>query len=211
MIGLLCSICVHSFGALAKVVWLFTPALSSQPIRSQNVPYFWYFCRSPTDLLTFEMGWGVRAPGLRVRRGCGSGIDPFDSPPMGLYIRSKLAHMVYPLPFLGKKPYGVCPCVTYAGVVVVVAVRHKVRQSYISRTVWPRLTKFGMILHTGWIYNPTGNDVTIYFRSEVIDVRKRSKIPPQTASGEISRERFKRGSPNFTQLSGQLAPQICRI
>ena len=35
---------------------------------------------------------------------------------------------------------------------------------------------------------------------------KRSKIPPQTASGEVPRERFKRGSPNFTQMSVTTGP-----
>ena len=103
-----------------------------------------------------------------------------------------------------------------------------------------------MNLHTSRVYNHTGYDVTMYFRSGVIDVRKRaendnsdgynlespkstslfttpvtslttsdwqlskfkkqSKMPPQTASGRISRERFKRESPNFRRLSGTNGP-----
>ena len=37
----------------------------------------------------------------------------------------------------------------------------------------------------------TGYDITSYFPSEAT-AKKTSKMPPQTASGEISRERFKR-------------------
>ena len=33
-------------------------------------------------------------------------------------------------------------------------------------------------------------------------LKKRLKMPPQTASGGISREMFRSGSPNFTRLSG---------
>ena len=36
--------------------------------------------------------------------------------------------------------------------------------------------------------------------------KKRSKMSSQTASCEIPRERFKRGSPNFTRLSGTTGP-----
>ena len=62
-----------------------------------------------------------------------------------------------------------------------------------SRISRPRITKF--------YYNHTGYDVTIYFRSEVT-----VKKPPQTASGRISQESFKRGSPNFTYLLGTIGP-----
>ena len=48
------------------------------------------------------------------------------------------------------------------------------RKSYISGTVQPRITKFYTILHTHRVDNHTGYDVTICFRSEVIDVRKRA-------------------------------------
>ena len=44
------------------------------------------------------------------------------------------------------------------------------------------------------------------FRLAVIEVQKRSKMPPQTASGGISPEWFKRGSPNFEQLSETTGP-----
>ena len=40
-----------------------------------------------------------------------------------------------------------------AGVVVVVVVRNKVSQSYISRTVWLTITKFYRNLHTHRVYN----------------------------------------------------------
>ena len=54
----------------------------------------------------------------------------------------------------------------------VVVVRHNVRQSYISRTVWTRITKCYTNLHIGQFYNHTRYDITIYIRPEVIDVRK---------------------------------------
>ena len=43
------------------------------------------------------------------------------------------------------------------------------------------------------------------FRSEVI-LKKPSKMPPSTASGGISRERFLRGLRHFTGLSGTIGP-----
>ena len=51
-------------------------------------------------------------------------------------------------------------------------VRHKVRLSYISRTVQPRITEVYKNLHAGLVDNHTGYDITIDFRSDVIDVRK---------------------------------------
>ena len=52
---------------------------------------------------------------------------------------------------------------------------YKARQSYISRMVWPRITKFDVRLHARPVYNHTGNDVTMYFWSEVIEVRKNGR------------------------------------
>ena len=60
-----------------------------------------------------------------------------------------------------------------------------VRQSYISRTIWSRIKTFYTNLHTGQFYNHTGYDVTDYFRLAVIEVQKRSKMPPPTAFGRI--------------------------
>ena len=105
----------------------------------------------------------------------------------------------------------------YAGVVVVV-VRRKVRQSYISRTDWPGIAKFYKSLHivytrfkilialcvywnkfihskfkTGGVYKDNGYDVTIYFRSEVIGVRK-------TAENDAS-EGFNLESPKLAHTS----------
>ena len=80
------------------------------------------------------------------------------------------------------------------------------RQSHISRTVWPTITKFYTNRHTGRFYNHTGyNDH--YVPPEVI-LKKTSKIPPQTTWGGISRERFKRGSRNFAGLSRTKGPTI---
>ena len=57
----------------------------------------------------------------------------------------------------------------------------------------------------GPTYHHTGYDVANYFRPNII-LRKSSKMPPPTASGGISRERFKRGSRNFTAFSGTIGP-----
>ena len=65
-----------------------------------------------------------------------------------------------------------------------VSLRTIARHSYISRTLWPRITKFYANLHTRRVYNHTGYDVTNYFRSEAT-ATKQSKMPPQTALGWI--------------------------
>ena len=57
----------------------------------------------------------------------------------------------------------------------VVVVRHKVRQSYIIRTVRPRIAKFYRSLHNRRDYNHTGYDVTDYFRLSVIEVQRSVK------------------------------------
>ena len=56
-----------------------------------------------------------------------------------------------------------------------------VTKSYISRTAWRRITQFYINLHTRRVYKQTGYDATIYFRLEVIDVRRGSKMTHPTA------------------------------
>ena len=86
-----------------------------------------------------------------------------------------------------------------------VFVRREISPSNISRTVWPRITKFYTDIYTDIVYSPTGHRVIIYFRSEVI-AKKLSKIPPPTASCGIYRERFKLASWNFTHFSRTIGP-----
>ena len=50
--------------------------------------------------------------------------------------------------------------------------RHKVRQSYVSRTVWHRISKFYTDIQTEVLYSHTRYDVTSCFRSAFIEVRK---------------------------------------
>ena len=54
------------------------------------------------------------------------------------------------------------------------------------------------------ISRSTVPDMTSLFTSgwQLSKFKKRPKMPPQTASGGISREKFMLGSPNFTWLSG---------
>ena len=84
--------------------------------------------------------------------------------------------------------------------------RHKARQQYILRTAWPGITKLYMN------FTPVGSmttpDMTSLSTSgwQLSAFEKRTKMPPQTASGGISREEFKRGSPNFTRLSPTTGP-----
>ena len=77
---------------------------------------------------------------------------------------------------------------------------------YISRTVRARITKFYRRTQAGLTYIGAGYDVTTHFRSEAT-AKKLSKMPPPAASGRIAREWFKRGSPNFTRLSGTIGPR----
>ena len=80
------------------------------------------------------------------------------------------------------------------------------RDSRISRERFdPESQNFSTNVYTNKIYHNTGYDVTICFRSEGI-LNILSKMPPPTASGTISREKFKRGSRNFTDLSGTIGP-----
>ena len=81
-------------------------------------------------------------------------------------------------------------------------VRHEISSSNMSKTVLPRISQFYTdIIPTLSTATPDMMyDVIIYFRSEVI-AKRLSKIPPPTASGGISPERFKVGSRNFTHLS----------
>ena len=73
------------------------------------------------------------------------------------------------------------------------------------RRLQPRITKIVTYIRTDILINHTRYDVTNYFRSEAA-AQKPSKMPPQTASCGISGARFKRGSPNFTRLSGTTGP-----
>ena len=45
---------------------------------------------------------------------------------------------------------------------------HEVRQSYVLRTVSPRITKFYTDIHASLLYTHTGYDLIKYFMSEVI-------------------------------------------
>ena len=44
-------------------------------------------------------------------------------------------------------------------------VRHEISSSNVSKTVWPRITKYYRDNHTDMVDNQTGYDVIIYFRS----------------------------------------------
>ena len=72
-------------------------------------------------------------------------------------------------------------------------VRHEMSSSNISKTVGPRITKFYRDINTDIVYSHSGYDNIFHLRLEV--VREKSKMPPPTDSGGISRERFKLGSP----------------
>ena len=59
-----------------------------------------------------------------------------------------------------------------------------------------------MDIYADVVYSRIGYDVNSYFRSEVI-TEKLTKVPPTTASGQISRAQFKRGY--FAALSGSIS------
>ena len=73
-------------------------------------------------------------------------------------------------------------------------------------TLWGKITKFYKPIQADMTYNGAGYDVTNCFRSEAT-AKKPSKMPHQTSSGGISREWFRRGSPNFARLSGTAGPR----
>ena len=85
-------------------------------------------------------------------------------------------------------------------------VRHKMRQSYISKTIWPIITKFDMYIHTDVLNSHNMTSLATTSGWQLSKFKKPSKIPPPPASGGISRERYKQGLPNFTHLSGTTGP-----
>ena len=81
----------------------------------------------------------------------------------------------------------VTECMPYSSVCTCIIIGSSSRRRwrwYISRTVWPRITKFFTNLQTSRVYNHTGYDVTNYFRSEATAI-KQSKMPPQADLGRI--------------------------
>ena len=67
-------------------------------------------------------------------------------------------------------------------------VHHKVSASYITITVWPRITKFDRDIHTDPHDNRTRCDVNRYFRSAFIEFRKKlPKMPPWTVRIFVAR------------------------
>ena len=79
---------------------------------------------------------------------------------------------------LSKTPQGVLPIST-KGPSAVFRRRgsfyHNVSGSNISKTVWPRNTKFYRHIRTDLLYSRTGYDVTSYFRSDVV-AKKPSRL-----------------------------------
>ena len=57
-------------------------------------------------------------------------------------------------------------------------VHYKVCGSYISRPVWPRISKFYMDIHTDLVFSHAKYDVTSYFQSVFIEVRKTAENAP---------------------------------
>ena len=74
---------------------------------------------------------------------------------------------------------------------------------YISRTVWPKITQFYTDIHFDQPYIHTGYDITNYNSRQLLRKKTAKMLLPTTAGG-ISREGFKRGSRNFTGLSGTI-------
>ena len=72
---------------------------------------------------------------------------------------------------------------------------------YISSNVRTRITEFYRHIQAALAHIVAGYDVIIYFWSET-KAKNLSKMPPEAASGGISLEWFKQGSPSFKMLSG---------
>ena len=89
------------------------------------------------------------------------------------------------IPFLDKTPVWHFCLMSWPAYASVVVRRHKVRQSHLSRTLWPRIIKFYVGTHTDLFYIHTRYDVTYCFRSEVL-ATKTIGIAAPTTSGGIS-------------------------
>ena len=66
-----------------------------------------------------------------------------------------------------------------------VVVHHKVSGSNISRTVWPRITKFCTDVLADLVYRHTGYDFTSYFHRHLSKLEKMAENAPPTALGQI--------------------------
>ena len=114
--------------------------------------------------------------------------------------------MTFTAILLGTGSKGVCPFAT--GSVdrrrrrsSFVVVHHKVSGSIISRTVWHRITKLYMTIHTDLLNSRTGYDIDIYFRPEVIAKKNCLKCHFALLRVEFIGKRFKQWSPSFNFLT----------
>ena len=76
---IVCSICVRSFGALAKEICTIVHCITSQPANASWNVLYWHFRQPPTGSLKF-INWTFRPPVCRM-----SGMGPFDNSPIGSY------------------------------------------------------------------------------------------------------------------------------
>ena len=65
----------------------------------------------------------------------------------------------------------VCELLFY-GASTAMVISTKVRQSYISRTVWPRITKLDAYIHTDVLNSHTGHDITGYSGWQLMPPRR---------------------------------------
>ena len=89
-------------------------------------------------------------------------------------------------------------------------VRCEISSSNISKTVWARIIKFYRHIHTDIVYSSLHRIWRHYLLPVGSYSEKNSKMPPPTASGEISPARFNPVSWNLQAYRGQAAPKTCQ-
>ena len=111
---ILCLICVHSFGDLAKAAirLVFMAPLHRQPMGSQNVP-LWHFIN--LQLVDWNLKRTLFDPpsslGVKEDVAGQSGIDPFDSPTIDAIASSSgRKHMTETTTKIRQKDVALCKC-----------------------------------------------------------------------------------------------------
>ena len=154
---------------LRSLIWGFGEKLyvihciTSQPANVSLMVLYSNFHQLPSGWLKFQRG--LSTPGLGVRGDVTVGDQPIPEPAHGFLLAPHL--QIWSISYrFRQNAVSLLPICDDRRTPALFDTH--LRQSYISRTVWPRITKFYTNLHTGRVYNHTGYDVTSYFWSEVI-------------------------------------------
>ena len=118
-------------------------------------------------------------------------MPPLWWPPIDACLLQCRAMMTFPYgpTFLAKRRIAFLQMWWPLSASIVIVIHHKVSNLYISRMIWPRVTKYDMDIHTDQLYSQTGCDIIGYFLSEVIGKRL-SKMSPSMALLDFCHQRL---------------------